>query len=88
MRHSTLFALPAILSRLAPMKRRALAVETILELFKDESPTVRSGVLEALGEVLHTFLGDPDGPPSELIHLFLGRKKDRQVRDEIGRAHV
>ena len=81
MRHSTLFALPAILSRLAPTERRTLAVETILELFEDESPTVRSGVLEALGEVLHTFLGDPEGPPSELVHLFLGRKEDRRVRD-------
>ena len=81
MRHSTLFALPAILSRLAPTERRTLALETILELFADESPTVRSGVLEALGEVLHTFLGDPDGPPSELVHLFLGRKEDRGVRD-------
>lgn len=80
-RHSTLFALPAILSRLSPTERRTLAVETILALFADESPTVRSGVLEALGEVLHTFLGDPDGPPNELVHLFLGRKEDRRVRD-------
>lgn len=80
-RHSTLFALPAILSRLSPTERRTLAVETILALFADESPTVRSGVLEALGEVLHTFLGDPNGPPNELVHLFLGRKEDRRVRD-------
>jgi serine/threonine-protein phosphatase 4 regulatory subunit 1 len=63
------------------MERRTLAVETILALFADESPTVRSGVLEALGEVLHTFLGDPNGPPSELVHLFLGRKEDHRVRD-------
>ena len=62
------------------MERRTLAVETILALFADESPTVRSGVLEALGEVLHTFLGDPD-PPNELVHLFLGRKEDHRVRD-------
>lgn len=80
-RHSTLFALPAILSRLPPTERRTLALETILALFADDSPNVRSGVLEALGEVLHTFLGDPDGPPNELVHLFLGRKEDRRVRD-------
>ena len=80
-RHATLFTLPAILLRLSPTERRTLAVETILSLFVDESPTVRSGVLEALGEVLHTFLGDPDGPPDELVHLFLGRKEDRRVRD-------
>ena len=38
-------------------------------------------MLEALGEVLHTFLGDLDGPPGELVHLFLGRKEDHRVRD-------
>lgn len=67
--------------RLSPTERRTLAVETILALFSDESSTVRSGVLEALGEILHTFLGDPDGPPNELVHLFLGRKEDCRVRD-------
>ncbi|KAH9484240.1 Serine/threonine-protein phosphatase 4 regulatory subunit 1 [Psilocybe cubensis] len=80
-RHSALFALPAILTRLSPAQRRTVALETIVALSADHHPTVRSGVLEALGEVIHTFHEDPDGPPQELIYLFLGRKEDRRVRD-------
>lgn len=80
-RHSVLFALPAILSRLSPDHRRRLALETTTTLCCDESATVRSGVLEALGEVIHTFCEDPLGPPDELVRLFLGRKEDRRVRD-------
>ncbi|KAI0934203.1 hypothetical protein AcV5_006128 [Taiwanofungus camphoratus] len=71
-RHSVLFALPAILSRLPLRRRRALALDVILPLSTDEEPTVRSAVLEALGEVMHTFADTDDGPPSELLNLFLG----------------
>lgn len=74
-RHSSLFALPAVLSRLSPSLRRAVALSTIIPLSRDESPAVRSGVLEALGEVLYTFHTDKDGPPSELLRLFLGREQ-------------
>ncbi|KAF9456525.1 armadillo-type protein [Collybia nuda] len=80
-RHSALFALPAILSRLSPHQRQSLALDTILTLSTDDSATVRSGVLEALGEVLYTFHADEGGPPKKLLHLFLGRKEDRRVRD-------
>lgn len=38
----------------------------------DDSQLVRSGVLEALAEVIYTFHEDPDGPPDELLRLFLG----------------
>ncbi|GBE82030.1 hypothetical protein SCP_0404060 [Sparassis crispa] len=75
-RHSVLFALPAILSRLGLDERRALALDVMLPLARDESPTVRSAVLEALGEVMHTFTDDLEGPPRALLDLFLG------VRDE------
>ncbi|KAG6911451.1 hypothetical protein DXG01_014525 [Tephrocybe rancida] len=80
-RHSALFALPAILSRLPASQRRSLAVETIVKLSTDESSTVQCGVLEALGEVLYTFHDDDTGPPEELVELFLGRREDRRVRD-------
>lgn len=70
-----MFALPAVLSRLSPSLRRAVALSTIIPLSRDESPAVRSGVLEALGEVLYTFHTDKDGPPSELLRLFLGREQ-------------
>jgi serine/threonine-protein phosphatase 4 regulatory subunit 1 len=81
-RHSALFALPAILSRLTPKRRRSLAIDTVVPLSIDEMPTVRLGVLEALGEVLHTFYKDDGGPPEEILRLFLGRAEDRRVREE------
>ncbi|KAH9952153.1 ARM repeat-containing protein [Amylocystis lapponica] len=71
-RHSVLFALPAILSRLPLLQRRALALDVMLALAHDESPTVRSAVLEMLGEVMYTFADDPNGPPHELLNLFTG----------------
>ncbi|KAF7304799.1 hypothetical protein MKEN_01194000 [Mycena kentingensis (nom. inval.)] len=80
-RQSALFALPAILSRLKPGHRRKLALETVPPLAGDDSPPVRSGMLELLGEILYTFHEDPNGPPEELVHLFLGRRDDKRVRD-------
>jgi serine/threonine-protein phosphatase 4 regulatory subunit 1 len=81
-RHSALFALPAILSRLTPHQRRSLAIDTVVPLSVDESASVRLGVLEALGEIIHTFHEDTHGPPDEILRLFLGRAEDRRVRDE------
>ncbi|KAG8217817.1 armadillo-type protein [Butyriboletus roseoflavus] len=75
-RHSSLFALPAVLSRLTPALRRSVALSTIVPLSRDESPAVRSGVLEALGEVLYSFHADEYGPPDELLSLFLGRQEN------------
>ncbi|KAF7338382.1 hypothetical protein MVEN_02063900 [Mycena venus] len=80
-RHSALYALPGILSRLSPAQRRTLALDTIIPLSTDESQPVRSGALESLGEVLYTFHEDDGGPPEELVRLFLGRREDRRVRD-------
>ncbi|KAG6376438.1 armadillo-type protein [Boletus reticuloceps] len=78
-RHSSLFALPAVLSRLIPPMRRSVALATVVPLSRDESPAVRSGVLEALGEVLYSFHADECGPPDELLSLFLGHKEDQPV---------
>ncbi|KAF9246206.1 armadillo-type protein [Melanogaster broomeanus] len=75
-RHSSLFALPAVLSRLSSGLRRSVALSTVVRLSQDESPAVRSGVLEALGEVLYSFHTDQHGPPQELLRLFLGREED------------
>jgi serine/threonine-protein phosphatase 4 regulatory subunit 1 len=80
-RHSALFALPAILSRLPQSQRSAIALDTLTSLSTDDAPAVRSAVLETLGEVLYTFHKDDGGPPTELLHLFLGRTEDRRVRD-------
>lgn len=90
-RHSAVFALPAILMRLRPHERRKLALETIARLATDESATVRLGVLEGLGEVLYTFHGDDEGVPDDLLNLFLGKKIDQSfpIDDQsgLGQAH-
>ncbi|KAJ8078672.1 hypothetical protein PM082_012955 [Marasmius tenuissimus] len=54
-RHSSIYALPAILTRLRPRQRRTLALDILVPMSMDESAEVRSGVLEALGEVISTF---------------------------------
>ena len=73
MRHSALFALPAILPRLSPELRRSLSLESIIPLAADNSHLVHTGVLEALGEVIYAFHQDPEGPPEELVRIFLDR---------------
>ncbi|PFH50675.1 hypothetical protein AMATHDRAFT_75468 [Amanita thiersii Skay4041] len=77
-RHSAVFALPAILTRLHPLERRMLALETIGNLAMDENGTVRLGVLEVLGEVLYTFHDDQEGAPDYLLDLFLGKNTVRK----------
>lgn len=79
-RHSALFALPAILSRLSYKQRKALALNTLLPLAEDTSSSVRIGVLEAIGEVVYTFHDDNDAVPEELLELFIGRR-DTHDRD-------
>lgn len=68
-----------MLLRLTPALRRSVALSTVVPLSRDEAPAVRSGVLEALGEVLYTFHADEYGPPNELLSLFLGRQEDHPV---------
>lgn len=68
-----------MLPRLTPALRRSVALSAVVPLARDDSPAVRSGVLEALGEVLYTFHADGYGPPSELLSLFIGRQEDSSV---------
>lgn len=70
-RHSILFALPGILARVDAAQRRSLTVPSLVHLSRDPSDPVRSGLLEVLGEVIYTFRDDPNGPPLELLQLFI-----------------
>ncbi|KAJ7582902.1 armadillo-type protein [Mycena floridula] len=84
-RLSTLFALPAILSRLPSKKKRDIAREVLIPMSMDQSGEVRTRVLESLGEVIYTFYHAADskeedeggGPPPELVNMFLGRRLDQ-----------
>jgi serine/threonine-protein phosphatase 4 regulatory subunit 1 len=82
-RHSILFALPGILARVDQSRRRTLAVRSLLKLADDPSDTVRSALLEVLGEVIYTFRDDPGGPPQELIDLFVPEPKDWHKSEEL-----
>lgn len=83
MRHSILFALPGILARVDQNCRRTLAVQSLLKLADDPSDTVRSALLEVLGEVIYTFRDDPGGPSQELIDLFVPEQKDWHKSEEL-----
>lgn len=83
MRHSILFALPGILARVDRSRRRTLAVQSLLKLADDPSDTVRSALLEVLGEVIYTFRDDLGGPPQALIVLFVPEQKDWHKSEEL-----
>ncbi|KAL1735207.1 armadillo-type protein [Schizophyllum commune] len=80
-RHSALFAFPALLARLDAQQRRRVALETVIPLSRDESAAVRTGTLEALGEAIYSFRNDDGEIPQELLELFVGRREDRRIRD-------
>lgn len=40
---------------------------------------VRCAALEMLGEVIHVFHHDPDGPPSELVAMFVDDGDEAEV---------
>jgi serine/threonine-protein phosphatase 4 regulatory subunit 1 len=82
-RHSILFALPGILARVDQTRRSTLAVQSLLKLADDPSDTVRSALLEVLGEVIYTFRDDPGGPSQELIDLFVPEEKDWHKSEEL-----
>ncbi|KAI0035715.1 hypothetical protein K488DRAFT_22241, partial [Vararia minispora EC-137] len=87
-RHSALFALPAILSRLEPKDRRALALRIVESLSQDASASVRTRLLETLGEVIYTFHDDPGGPPDEFLHLFVGPSKAQPADSNAARERT
>lgn len=58
-------------------------MDAVRSLSRDENPTVRSGVLESLAEIIYAFHEDKEGPPAELIRMFLGiREEDDPARAE------
>ncbi|KAG8904714.1 hypothetical protein FRB99_001300 [Tulasnella sp. 403] len=74
-RQSALFALPGILARLPADQRTQLAQEQCRSLGHDPERAVRSALLEVMGEVIYCFRDDNGGPPSDLVHLFIGNNE-------------
>ncbi|KAF8699132.1 R3H domain, partial [Rhizoctonia solani] len=75
-RQSSVYAIPSVLKRLDPQYRRELAIKYMLKLCNDDIEVVRTGSLQVLAEVIHTFHEDKSGPPDELIDFFLQGEKD------------
>ncbi|EJD53078.1 ARM repeat-containing protein [Auricularia subglabra TFB-10046 SS5] len=71
-RQAAIFTLPNILNRLPPVQRRSLALNVLPQYAKDDNETVRASVLEILGEVIYAFKDDDNGPPAEILNLYLG----------------
>ncbi|KAG8684112.1 hypothetical protein FRC08_013872 [Ceratobasidium sp. 394] len=51
----------------------------MLKLCEDSAETVKTGALQVLAEVIHTFREDEGGPPEELLDFFL-KGEHNQVR--------
>lgn len=45
-----------------------------MKLNNDQTPQVRTGVLEVLGEVIYSFHKEERGPPDEIVRLFIGEE--------------
>ncbi|QRV89969.1 hypothetical protein RhiJN_17987 [Ceratobasidium sp. AG-Ba] len=70
-RQASVFAIPSVLKRLSPQRRRQVAMQYMLQLCEDEAESVRTGALQVLAEVIHTFREDEGGPPEEFVDFFL-----------------
>ncbi|KAG9104068.1 hypothetical protein FRC06_005768 [Ceratobasidium sp. 370] len=70
-RQASVFAIPSVLKRLTPQRRREIATKYMLKLCEDDAETVKTGALQVLAEVIHTFREDEGGPPDELLDFFL-----------------
>ncbi|KAG9075455.1 hypothetical protein FS749_012870, partial [Ceratobasidium sp. UAMH 11750] len=78
-RQASVFAIPSVLKRLTPRRRQEVAAQYMLKLCEDSAETVKTGALQVLAEVIHTFRGDEGGPPEELLDFFL-KGEHNQVR--------
>lgn len=54
-------------------------METVVPMASDQSAIVRTGLLEALGEIIYSFHPDGPGAPQELVDLFVGRAEDLEL---------
>lgn len=80
-RQSACACLPRLCKRIRNVaQRREFAVSSVLTFLKDNENT-RYAMLEALGEVIYSFIEDPKGPPPELIDVFCDDRDSEGVVD-------
>ncbi|KXN85478.1 Serine/threonine-protein phosphatase 2A 65 kDa regulatory subunit A beta isoform [Leucoagaricus sp. SymC.cos] len=80
-RQNILFSLPPLVQRLPLEVRRKVTFDTLTALSEDPEITVRESALDTLSETIYAFANDPQGPPEFLLHMYLGRKEDKIVRN-------
>lgn len=72
-RQSACLCLPALCKRIrSSSDRRSYAVRAVFALISS-GDLVQFTVLEILGEVIHMFEADGEGPPEELVDIFLSQ---------------
>jgi serine/threonine-protein phosphatase 4 regulatory subunit 1 len=70
-RQSACLSLPALCRRIEDREhRRWFAVESMTHLI-DSSEDVRCAALEMLGEIVYIFQKDEEGPPVELLQIYM-----------------
>ncbi|KDN52768.1 ARM repeat-containing protein [Tilletiaria anomala UBC 951] len=62
--------------------KREKVIQAVRTFSTDVSKQVRSASLEIIGELIHLFYGDPEGPPEHLIRFFTGESYDREEESE------
>ncbi|KAM0787240.1 hypothetical protein ACM66B_006477 [Microbotryomycetes sp. NB124-2] len=72
-RRAACLTLPAVCKRLSRPLMRSKATDMIKAFNGDSARQVRSGALEVCGELIYIFHEDPDGVPSDILSIFLGR---------------
>lgn len=74
-RQSACVTLPALCKRIIDnAERRVFAVETVATLM-GSTEEVQYALLEVLGEVIYTFVEDPEGPPPQLLEAYCDDSK-------------
>lgn len=74
-RQSACVTLPALCKRIIDnAERRVFAVETVATLM-GSSEEVQYALLEVLGEVIYTFVEDPEGPSAQLLEAYCDDSK-------------
>ena len=71
-RQTTVYALPNILERLPEKDRADLTIKVLRMHNQDEHKTVRTSMMEIMGEIIVTFKDDRSGPLKETLDLFFG----------------
>ena len=75
------------MARLPLKQRQAFALQSVNALATDDSPEVRAGVLESLGEIIYTFHTEEPSItsaepvlPDEILVMFMGQRDDLRWR--------